>query len=75
MGRRAKGTGLRRVAEYRRMLASLPDETVGAAVACFMFSSIHQKIRFCDAMRKVEAEPGFARWLSPRRRASSKGER
>jgi hypothetical protein len=61
MGRKPK-TGLTRVAEYRRILASLPDESVGVAVACLMLSSIHQKLRWSKALDDFERQPGFKGW-------------
>lgn len=55
-------SALTRISEYRRILASLPDESVGVAVACFMLSSLPQKHRWSQAMAKFEQEPGFAGW-------------
>jgi hypothetical protein len=48
--------------EYRRALASLSDEDAGTALACYVFSSLPQKLDNVKALRIIEAEPGFAGW-------------
>ena len=48
--------------DYRRALASLSDEDAGTALACYVFSSIHQKLDNLKALRSIEAEPVFVGW-------------
>ena len=48
--------------EYRRALASLSDEDAGTALACYVFSSLPQKLDNLAALRSIEAEPGFVGW-------------
>lgn len=62
---------LKRIDEYRRILATLPDECVGTVVACFMLSSITQKRRWSEEMARFEEEPGFAGWGTVRDRPES----
>lgn len=51
-----------RAKEYRRALASLSDDDAGTALACFVFSSLPQKLDNVKALRSIEGEPGFKGW-------------